>query len=215
MIDNLIILFFGWLLGLLAPAINDKIKNNRELTNAYATIKSELNEVAFRLVLASFYAAKHLGKADQEFLKWVKDSLVLYQGNERTENVTRLVEQLLKLKTEELAHWNASNAAKELNAMILVKFAVPFVDARVNAFHQMASMVQIQLLSIRSDVRLLDDLVDQSRTYFHLTFDKLKGTNYAIVVENLRGVYSHYMERCRIAAERIHNLQSVLKKLLC
>ena len=210
MIDNLIIIVFGWFLGLLAPAIVDKIKNSREVTNTYATIKSELNEVAYRMVLASYYAAKHLGKADDEFLKWVKDSLVLYQGNERTENVTKYVEQLLKLKTEELATWNASNAAKELKAMVLVKFAVPFVDARVTAFHSMASTVQIQLLSIRADVRLLDDLVDQSRTYFHLTFDKLEGTNYTIVVENLRGVCCQYMERCRIAAERIHNLQSVL-----
>ena len=210
MIDNLIIIVFGWFLGLLAPAIVDKIKNSREVTNTYATIKSELNEVAYRMVLASYYAAKHLGKADHEFLKWVKDSLVLYQGNERTENVTENVEQLLKLKTEELATWNASYAAKALEALVLVKFAVPFVDTRVTAFHSMASTVQIQLLSLRADVGLLDDLVDQSRIYFHLTFGKLEGTNYTIVIENLRGVYCQYMKRCRIAAERIHNLQSVL-----
>ena len=71
MIDSLIILVVGWFLGLLAPAIVDKIKISRELTNTYATIKSEINEVAYRLVLASFYAAKHLGKANREFLKWV------------------------------------------------------------------------------------------------------------------------------------------------
>jgi hypothetical protein len=210
MVDNLIVLVIGWFLGLLAPAIVDKIKSSREVTNTYAAIKSELNEVAYRMVLASYYAAQHLDKADHEFLKWVKDSLVLYQGNEPTENIAKYVEQLLKLKTEELATWNASNAAKGLKALVLVKFAVPFVDARVTAFHSMASTVQIQLLSIRADVKLLDDLVDQSRTYFHLTFGKLEGTNYTIVVENLRGVYCQYMERCRIAADRIHNLQSAL-----
>ena len=210
MIDNLIILIIGWFLGLLAPAIVDKIKSSREVANTYAAIKGELNEVAYRLVLASYYAAQHLGKADHEFLKWVKDSLVLYQGNEPTENVAKYVEQLLKLKTDELDAWNASNAVKGLKALVLVKFAVPFVDARVSAFHSMASTVQIQLLSIRADVRLLDDIVDQSRTYLRLTFGKLEGTNYTIVVENLRGVYCQYMERCRIAADRIHNLQSAL-----
>ena len=210
MFDKLIILVIGWLLGLLAPVIVDAIKNSREVTNTYAAIKSELNEVACRMVLASYYAAQHLGKADHEFLKWVKDSLILYKGNEPTENVAKYVEELLKLKADELDAWNASNAAKGLQALVLVKFAVPFVDARVNAFHSMVSTVQIQLLSIRSDVRLLDDLVDQSRTYFHLTFGKLEGTNYTTVVENLHGVYCQYMKRCRIAADRIHNLQSVL-----
>lgn len=210
MLDNLIILVVGWLLGLLAPVIVDAIKNSREVTNTYAAIKSELNEVAYRMVLASYYAAMHLGKVDHELLKWVRDSLVLYQGKEPTENIAKSVEKELSLTPELLAAFNAANAAKGLKALVLVKFAVPFVDARVTAFHSMASTVQIQLLSIRADVRLLDDLVDQSRTYFHLTFGRLEGTNYTIVVENLRGVYCQYMKRCRIAADRIHNLQSVL-----
>ena len=89
MIDNLIIIVFGWFLGLLAPAIVDKIKSSREVANTYAAIKSELNEVAYRMVLASYHAAQHLGKGDNEFLKWVKDSLVLYQGNEPTQNIAK------------------------------------------------------------------------------------------------------------------------------
>ena len=85
-----------------------------------------------------------------------------------------------------------------------------FVDTRVSTFHLMPSNVQLQLLSIRADVKLIDDLVDQSRTYFQLTFGKLENGNYSIVVENLRGVYDEYLKRCRIAADKIHRLQSVL-----
>ena len=84
---------FAWFLVQLATAIVDKINNNRELINP-GLLKGQLNEVIFRLVFASFCAVKLLGKADQEFLKCVKDSLVLYQGNERTENLTQLIEQL-------------------------------------------------------------------------------------------------------------------------
>ena len=210
MLDSLTTLLIGWLLGLLAPVIVDAIKNGREATNTYVAIKSELNEVAYRMVLASYATSMHLGTANHEFLKWVKDSLFLYQGKEHKDSIIKVVEGELLLTPEQLASFNAASAAKNLQALALVKFAVSFIDTRVSTFHLMPSNVQLQLLSIRADVKLLEDLVDQSKTYFQLTFGKLEDGNYSIVVENLRGVYGQYIKRCRIAADRIHHLQSGL-----
>jgi hypothetical protein len=162
------------------------------------------------MVLASYTAAIHLNAADHDFLKWVQDSIVLYQGDEPKTNIVRALEMKLSLLPEQLAAYNASEAAAAAQALNLVKFALPFVDARVSAFHSMASIVQLQLLAARSDVRLIDDLVDQSRTYMHLTFSKLEANNYTTVVENLRDVYIQYMKRCRMAADRVHRIQLAL-----
>ena len=162
------------------------------------------------MVLAAYNVAMHLGTADRDFLKWVQDSLVLYKGDERKDSIVKSIDMKLSFTPEQLAACITSEAAQGFQAMTLVKFALPFVDARVSAFHSMAGTVQLQLLSARADVRLLDDLVDQSRMYFQLTFGEFKGTNYTIVLENVRGVYDHYMKRCRIAADRIHRLQLVL-----
>ena len=208
--EKLIILAVGWLLGLLAPVIVEKIKAEREASAVIAAIKNELNEVAYLMVLAAYNTAMHLGTADRDLLKWVQDSITLYQGLEPKENIAKSIEMKLSLIPEQFAALTASEAAQGVRSLVLVKFAMPFVDARVSAFHSLAGTVQLQLLSVRADVRLLDDLVDQSRTYFNLTFGKLEESNYATVVENLRGVYIQYAKRCRIAADRIHRLQGVL-----
>lgn len=210
MLNSLIILIVGWLLGLLAPVIVDAIKNRREVTKIYVAIRSELNEAAYRMTLASYATSTHLGVANHEFLKWVKDSLFLYQGQEPKESVIKTIEGELLLTPELLASINAASAAKGLEALVLVRFAVPFIDTRISAFHLMPSTLQLQLLSIRADVNLLDDLVNQSKTYFQLTFGKLEDGNHSVVVKNLRGVYDQYIKRCRITADRIHHLESVL-----
>jgi len=210
MLEKLIILAVGWLLGLLAPVIVEKVKAERETNAVIAAIKNELNEVAYRLVLAAYNTAMHLGTVDRDFLKWVQDSITLYKGSETKENIAKLIEMKLSLAPEQLTAITASEAAQGIRSLVLVKFAVPFVDARVSAFHSLISIVQVQLLSVRADVRLLDDLVDQSRTYFNLTFGKLEEDNHTAVVENLRGVYVQYAKRCRIAADRIHRLQGIL-----
>jgi hypothetical protein len=210
MLESLVILVVGWFLGLLAPVISDAIKTKRDVVATYTAMRSELNEVGLRMVLAAYSVAMYLGIADREFLKWVKDSLVLYKGDEPKEEIVKSIEMKLLWPPEQLAAQNVSEAAKGVQAKVLVKFAVPFVDARVSDFHLMDGIVQLQLLLVQADVRMLDDLVDQSRTYFHLTFGQLEGTNYATVTENLRGVYLQYMKRCRIAADRLNRLQAVL-----
>ena len=210
MLEKLIILAVGWLLGLLAPVIVEKVRAEREAGAVAAAIKNELNEVAYRMALAAYNTLMHLGAVDQDFLKWLQDSIILYRGMEPKESIAKSIEMKLSLAPEQLSTITASEAAQGVRSLVLVKFSVPFVDARVSAFHSLAGTVQLQLLSVRADVRLLDDLVDQSRAYFDLTFGKLDEANYATVVENLRGVYMQYAKRCRIAVDRIHRLQGVL-----
>ena len=210
MIEQIPTLLLGWLLGLLAPAIVERIKNYRDTEATTATIKSELNETAYRMVLGGYSVSMHLGTVDRAYLKWVLDSILLYQGSEPTESIVESINAKLALSEEKLTSYTAAEAGQGVQAIVLPKVAVPFVDARVTAVQSMANNIQLQLFSIRSDVRLIDDLVDQSRIYFQLTFGKVEGHHYAAVVDNLRGVYYQYEKRCRMTADRIHKLQVVI-----
>jgi hypothetical protein len=135
---------------------------------------------------------------------------LLYRGKEPKENIAKSVEMKLSLTEEQLTAITASEAAEGARSLILTKFSVPFIDARVSAFHSLQDTVQLELLAIRADVKLIEDLVDQSRNYLNLTFGKLDDANYKAVVGNLDGVYEQYARRCKHAAERIHRLQSIL-----
>ena len=210
MVDPVVLLALGWLAGMLSPAVIGAIKEQRESNAVVPAIKSELNEVSYRLVLAAYNVAMHLGTVDRALLEWVRDSLVLYQGTEPKARIAESVVLQLSLPDEQLAAYVAAEGAQGLQALVLVKFAVPFVDARIGAWHSLAPVVRLELQATRADIRLLDDLVDQSRSYFQLTFGKLEEPNYAIVVQNLRGVYMQYKKRCSLAADRMHRLQGFL-----
>ena len=207
--ESLILLALGWLAGVLSPALIESIRRHREATHVLAAVKNELNEVAFRLVLASYRVQQHFGTADREYLKWVQGSLVLYQGSEPTENIRKFIEVQLSWSDAQLQQHLAAEAGKDEAAMNLPKFTLPYSDARVPGWHHIPPAVRIGLLAVQTDMNLINDAVELSRTYLSLTFQDL-GSNHAPVVKNLQDAYVQYGKRCRIAAQRMHTLHALL-----
>ena len=210
MLDQITLFILGWLGGVVSPAVVEAIKTRRETSAVLGAVKTELNEVAYRLVLASYSVENHLGTTDRAVLKWVQDSMVLYHGTEPKESIANYITTQLSLPDEALAAFVASNAAQGVEALVLPKFTLPFVDARVPGWHNVPASVRLELLAIHADMRLLNDAVDQSRTYFNLTFSKLEGRNETAVTQNLRGAYKQYGKRSHLAADRMQRLQAVL-----
>jgi hypothetical protein len=66
-----LLLIFGWLLGLLSPAIVDEIRRRRETAAVRAALKSELHELRYRLGLAVYFLRMRFGEVDRDFLVWV------------------------------------------------------------------------------------------------------------------------------------------------
>lgn len=59
--QSLLLVLFGWLLGLLAPAIQDRIRQKYRAGELCNAIKGELNEFKVRLALVSYLMWHHLG----------------------------------------------------------------------------------------------------------------------------------------------------------
>ena len=194
----------------LPPIVVSAIKDQRESVAVIAAMKGELNETAYRLALSAYNTAIHIGLVDRDFIKWVKNAVVLYGGSEPTKAILESLKIKLALSDEQLSTLATSEAAPFNKALALVKFAVPFVDARVPAWHAIPAVVHLDLQSVRSDIRLLDDIVEQSRTYFNLTFSHEVRFDYASLITNLRGLYEQYLKRCRITTDRMHRLHALL-----
>ncbi len=110
-------------------------------------------------------------------------------------------------KPAELAQTQKAKEGKNISAQ---KIVVPLLDARVSSLWYLENPVQILLLDIRSSINLLNEIVDQSRYYSGLTFGKLEGGNYELVVENLDGCHRQYAERARRIVGKIKELSSLL-----
>ncbi len=207
--DKLLFLALGWLLGLLAPIIVDSIRRRRENTLGRSAILNELTELAGILATAAYRARMKTGTVDRAFLEWL---IVILESDARTsihkEFVTNLRTQLTW--TDEQIHAVAQHmSADDGKGMMLQHYPVPLLDARVSALWSFDTSLQRQLLEIRRNVAILDDIVDRSRKYFDMTFTKLEGKNYELVTGNLTQSYDLYAERAMIVVDQIKTLIAV------
>ena len=207
-IDKLAFLTLGWLLGLLGPVIVDAIRRRRENTLGRAAILSELTEVAGVLSTAAFAARMRLGTADRQFLEWVKSTLEQYA------TTPKLQEFILRLRTQlswtdaQLRAAAQYTSADDGKGTMLQHYPTPLLDARVAALWSFDTSFQRQLLEIRRNFAILDDVVDRSRKYFDMTFTKLEGNNHELVAGNLTQTYEVYAERAVIIVDLIKSLEA-------
>jgi hypothetical protein len=90
---------------------------------------------------------------------------------------------------------------------VLQYYPIPLLDARVSALWSFDTSFQRQLLEIRRNFAILDDVVDRSRKYFDMTFTKLEGNNHELVAGNLTQTYAVYAERAVIIVNLIKSLK--------
>jgi hypothetical protein len=133
----------------------------------------------------------HLGTVDRTYLQWFQGVTANYDGPNRSQTVQSIHRDAAQLagRTTCRTSFKRWKANKGTN-IVVPKFVVPLLDARVSSLWYFENRVQILLLDIRSNINLLNELVDQGRYYGRLTFGKLENETYERVVANRRRVSS-------------------------
>jgi hypothetical protein len=206
-IDKLAFLALGWLLGLLGPVIVDAIKRRRENILGRAAILTELTELAGVLAIAAYGAHMRLGTADRKFLEWLKLTLEQYAITPKLQAFVPRLRTQLSWTDEELRTVAQHMSADDGTGAMLQHYPVPLLDARVSALWSFDTSFQRQLLEIRRNVAIIDDVVDRSRKYFDMTFTKLEGRNHELVTGNLTQTYALYAERAMAIVDQIKSLK--------
>ncbi len=208
-IEKLALLTLGWLLGMLGPIATDAIKRRRENGLVKVALASELRELSYKLALASYLINIHFGTVDRTYLQWLQGVTTNYEGPSRSETAQPSSEMQLNFADAQLAALVQAQKANQGTNIVVRKFIVPLLDARVSSLWYLESRAQTLLLDIRSNINLLNELVDQARYYTGLTFGKLEGENYERVVSNLEGCHRQYAERAKMIVTKIEELSGV------
>jgi len=210
-LEKLLLLAFGWLLGMLSPAVTESIKRRRENQQVKVALAAELREVSYKLALANYLVNIHFGNIDKTYLQWLHCAIASYSGPSLVKSTLPSIEMQLSLPDEQFSahvHKQKAQEGKNINTQ---KIVVPLLDARVSSLWYLESSIQILLLDIRSNINLLNEIVDQTRYYSGLTFGKLDESNYELVVENLDGCHRQYAERAKRIVCKIQELSSLLR----
>ena len=73
--QSLLLVVFGWLLGLLAPAIQDRIRQKYRAGELRSAIAGELSELKVKMALVSYLMWHHLEPLTDDQLGWLESVL--------------------------------------------------------------------------------------------------------------------------------------------
>ena len=208
-LNRLAFLALGGLLSVLWPVVTDAIRRGRENILAKQAMRAELAELGVKLTFAAHLIDMRQGTVSKQTLQWLKTHLEQYAGIERIETVIESTRLQLSWSDEELEAYVRGKASSREN-IVLQKYGVPMLDSRISALWSLENRLQHQMLTIRTEVDLLNDLVDRSRHYSDLTFTKLEAENYKRVVGNVEQIYGEYAKRARRLVEQVAETRSLM-----
>jgi len=200
-------LVLGWLLGLLAPEIVYKIRTGRRLKAIERGLLAEVRDAALRIGLAASRIDEHLGNFGRENLE-ARRKIYMNFGNDNAKAIENL-DALLAKSDADLALLKTNLVVAASAGLGLRKQRLPFIDSKINELELFGELRMSQLLDFRAQVEQFNELVEDSRMYFKMTFD-VTGQNHAIVTNNLTATYSNVMKKAEnvvTRAARIADLQ--------
>ena len=199
-------MILGWCLGILSPLIVDYIRKHRTKVDVKNAIVGELEELSFRLLMLVYDLSRHVGEFNRDTIEWLLPYVESYEGVHQDNALLTALRKFRQLTDEQLLELGENNNA--LRAKSLKKYDTPFLDLKLDFISFYPSSTQKQLLEIRSQNKMLHEMIDESRDYFKMTFDSTIGKdNYSIVTKNLDGIYRSIFDRAKIIVKYIKSLK--------
>lgn len=216
---ELLYIFFGWLLGLLSPQLNERINRHYKKQDFTIGLLSEFKELKARLIANVYLLIKKIGTCKKEQLEWLVNNIDEYEGSYPPQgikqNLTKLIEQANTDQIETIGL--IDEYASESRGLDLKKFFLPFLEAKIDSLSLLDEKFRIQVFEIRSKIIIINEEIDNARFFFRKTFDSsLDELNQKIIKINLESSYSHIVDQAMSTVEKISNLLSstVNKKII-
>ncbi|MCR4334767.1 MAG: hypothetical protein NUV47_03530 [Patescibacteria group bacterium] len=197
---DILILVLGWLFGLLSPIIVDAIRNRRESIIIKKALISELQEFRYRLMLNVYIIESKHGKLDHEFFEWAQTILSRYTSINSSGSLLKAIGPLLKLTKDEMASYSemAKQQRKSNSGISLKKHSLSILNTNMVVLARFDSIFQSQLLEVRTRMGFLNEIADEARYYYKLSFQNgITSENYEIANTNMINSYKFYASQAR------------------
>ena len=208
----LLMLVVGWLLGLVAPLVSDRITQGRETREELVPgVRSDLIELQFKLGFLRYNLAIRFGTYNGEFLKWLKPIVDDYNQIYPDEKVFTDIDERLKMTDVQLtARAQALQNDASRTGISLRKYDIAFIESQLDKLGRLDMETYRLILVIRSRLGYLNEMVDEARAYLRLTFESISDANHEQVVNNINDVYRVYGEN---ALDVIELIRQALQRL--
>jgi hypothetical protein len=167
--QTLISVGVGWVLGVMGTVGVEMLRRHQLRRGLSKALKSELNELRFRIVHTVASLRIRRDAVDREVLRWLKGVFDQYEVDS-SDKMIFAIDHLLEMEDGEMATL-AREAADTETSLGVKKQAMLFFDSQMANLHLFKDKLRMLLLSIRSRLQMINQEIDAQRHSFHQSFD--------------------------------------------
>jgi hypothetical protein len=203
---ELIYLLLGWLLGLLGPAIVERIRRKHRRRDLISSVVGELTELQFTLAFVAFQLRSKLATVTDEFLDWLMPIVDSYDGPGKN---SRLAGMLVEVR----AHSEAERRQIDIllqgegRGLTLKKYEVPFLEGQAAELSICPLDFQRRVFRVKGQLNQFNQQVSYLQGQFEKTFDpSIVGANRENVERNLVEGYAAIAKIAEMIARAVDDI---------
>ena len=209
-LSPLLLVLFGWLLGLLTPQITASIRDRRRSDQLVKAIMQELVEFQYEVAITSFFLHLRVGEGlsdeflSNEFLDRLISVLDGYRGPNRNE----LVNQQAKLIRKAPPEARRAQRAKNSGGIHVPALSMPLFISHTSELAICPPKFRFLALKVRHHVDFFNDSAARALHWQEKTFDELPEHKSKAVCQNFDTTYYSMWRQAEIVVGVIADLIS-------
>jgi hypothetical protein len=201
--NELLILFIGWVLGLLSPLITSRIQARRKANELKKSILAEIDE--YRIIMAGLISrvASNVNSLDHELIDYL---LSIFESSNSVKDYDGMMQNLREMRklSPEVLHAVQEQNHQSHRFLSLKKYDLPYLKANIGNLSGLDNEFQRRAFELLSLIMMFNEDIDLARDFHKLTFDA------SISVETKKEIAQELMDQYLTIANRAH---IILKKI--
>jgi hypothetical protein len=190
---EIILILFGWILGIISSLIIEKYKNYASRKEIMKGIKSELNELKLRLAATNLELTFRIGDISLEYAKWIKPYYkLLFEGETYSylRTVPKITNPITNLSNEEFQNCLIISSQRSTNDNLITtpsvpKIELPYLENKYSSISLFKEKSVFKFAQLRKEIISINDCIDDVKYYHNKSFENLSETNRRIVEHNI------------------------------
>lgn len=205
---SLVLLVFGWALGILSSPITDAIRRRSVKQRITRAVRTELLSLQDSFADVVIQVSRRRGVLTHSLLDALQTTLISSSQSSDASKTLRLIDDLLRKDEAALGGGQGSMSAVPLAFLSLKVQGVPFLEAHLDRLEFYTHETQRRLLEIHAGTQVFSQHAEEALRQQMLTFDPSIGeVNRAALLANIESCYGR-------AAEKASELVSQIAALL-
>jgi len=204
-------LLLGWILGIIANVINEKLKRKSTKNDIKIGIETELNELQIHLSAVCLLSVCAVGNFNKDFFNWFKQYLIKVLDSAEfiiPQNLKDLLPKISELGDDILFQlitdaFVKNTPEKASTSFTYQNISTPYFDLKISDISLFSTNLQKAMFTLKRDINFLNSDINQVWFYHSKTFDGPTQDNLVILKANLNSLYARISRRSKIMIGRI------------